>query len=198
MTMSSFVDGSTNFASIAFDVWTPSKKLSDELRDLIPSSHDLLNEIRRYQMPGVELMPADFTGRRLRLQSDPEREYVRDKFYVRIFLDQEAVIARDVDHVRRACFDGARFVGEHIRERVEDAIDALRPPPGACVDWFKAMASVIEMPMTVRFTGEPMHLPKHRWGDGSFACFDPLCDRIAFHMCTYFTVAPVGEAAADE
>lgn len=191
------VIGSDNYAEVALDIWTPSKRLSDELRDLIPSTADLLAEIRRHQVPGVELMPAAHNGRSLRLAADVDREYMREKFYVRVLLDSLAVRARDVDVIRRAVFEGAALVGKHIAFRVCDVIESLRPPLGASVEWSSARASHWRTPMTVRFTGQPMMLPEHHWSDGTFACFDYRSDRVVFHMATYFTVAPVGEAVIE-
>lgn len=194
------VTGSTDYAKVAIDVWQPSKKLSDELRDLLPSSRDLFSEVSRFRLPGVEFMLATHTGPSLRIAVDDDnvRAYKREKFYVRVFLDSEVVIARDVDEIRRACFEGAALAGTHIGFRVMDVIESLRPQGPFGATFLKAQADWYQMPMTVRFTGQPMKLPQHRWADSSFACFDPMSDRVALHFATYFTVAPPGEAVVDE
>lgn len=187
-----YTDGSTSYAEVAHDVWTPSKQLSDELRDLLPSAHDFTGEIRRYQFDGVELMQRKLNGPRMYLVGDLERGYQREKFYVRVFFDNEVIERRDIDTIRRSCFEGARLVGQHISMRVTDMLEAMRPKGPLSPEHLQAQADWYRAPMTVRFTGAPMRLPT-KWIDGVFACYDPMSDRVAIHFATYFTVAPVGE-----
>lgn len=166
------ITGSESYAEVAIDLWRPSKKLSDDLRPLLPNTRELLDEIRRYMPSGVELMSNANHGRFFAIGGE---NYTREKFYVRVLLENEYVVGKSTDHVRRACFDGAKLVGNHIARHVV------------------ALREKVAAPIAVRFTAEPMMLPCSSHVSDDFAALDLTTDRVAIHFMTYFVVTPAGD-----
>lgn len=189
------LDDSANFSEIAVDAWEYSERASREVAPLVPSAHDLSRHVARAlrRLEGRVEFAGQPTGGEYVVAG--ETSYKFEKRYVRVFLDHETVIAKNIDRARSIVFKAAE---KFARFYYDAARKVLGLPNGASCTYLKAITPLPEVHpcadhAILHYRGSPVRYLESYDGENTptpRVAHSPLTDQFVLYLASYFAVVP--------